>query len=99
MCQDRGWAPRKTTRQIGGEKQTMKKRILALALALCMAFSLSVTASAVEENVTLPAEEITVQTENEAPVPAEVPAEESSVPEETPVQSERSDGDDESTLR
>lgn len=48
MCQDRGWAPRKTTRQIGGEKQTMKKRILALALALCLVFSLGVTASAAD---------------------------------------------------
>lgn len=54
MGQDRGWAPRKITRQIGGEKQTMKKRILALALALCMVFSMTVTASAAEGDTAIP---------------------------------------------
>ena len=84
--EQRACAPGEINATDKGGKQTTKKRILASALALCMVFSMTVTASAAEENVTLPAEEITVQTENEAPVPAEVPAEESSVPEETPVE-------------
>lgn len=64
----------------------MKKRILTSALALCMVLSLSVPAMAAEEDVTLPAEEITVQTESETPAPEKLPAEESAVPEETPVE-------------